>query len=191
MVEAQWLAAGVSYSRKFHAARDAPTTLTIGGLPCADVICWPYLRGEECLCDGKLAHIFRNGCGRAVNSALSAQAAPCRMMGILQRRLCIQQQGGAATPRPAQPRPRKVRLGRARALVHEASAVVGARQDARAPTETTDPVVAAGRRTSMLGLGAPLKILELGDVLSTQSVPRRVLRERPLHELVIPEEVEV
>ena len=52
---------GVAYSRKFHAARDAPTTLTIGGLPCADVICWPYLRGEECLCDGKLAHIFRNG----------------------------------------------------------------------------------------------------------------------------------
>ena len=92
MVEAQWLAAGVAYSRKFHAARDAPTTLTIGGLPCADVICWPYLRGEECLCDGKLAHIFRNGCGRAVNSALSAQAAPCRH--------------GAAPPQPPPiPRP--------------------------------------------------------------------------------------
>ena len=78
MVEAQWLAAGVAYSRKFHAARDAPTTLTIGGVPCADVICWPYLRGEECSCGGTRAHVFRNGCGRAVNSALSAQAAPCR-----------------------------------------------------------------------------------------------------------------
>ena len=62
---------------------------------------------------------------------------------------------------------------------------------ARASTETTDPVVAAGRRTSMLGLGPPLKVLELRDVLRTQSVPRGVLRERPLHELVIPEEVEV
>ena len=83
------------------------------------------------------------------------------------------------------------RRGDAAVARPEEATVVRARQHARASAETPDPVVAAGRRTSMLGLGAPLKVLELGDVLRTQSVPRGVLRERPLHELLIPEEVEV
>ena len=67
MVETR-LAAGVAYSRKFHAAR-AWTTLTIGGPPCADVICWPYLRGESTL--------------RRQASASSAMAADALSIGAL------------------------------------------------------------------------------------------------------------
>ena len=70
MSERPWLAAGVEYARKFRSARDAGTSLTIGGVACADVICWSFLRAPdaECGCGGRLAHVFPGACGRAVTA---------------------------------------------------------------------------------------------------------------------------
>ena len=73
--EAPWLAAGVNYQRKFQSARVADagesTIKSVGetaeGVLCAELLCWPYMRGEACTCDGKLAHILKGACGRNIN----------------------------------------------------------------------------------------------------------------------------
>ena len=73
--EAPWLAAGVNYQRKFQSARVADagesTVKSVGetadGVLCTELLCWPYMRGEACTCDGKLAHILQGACGRNIN----------------------------------------------------------------------------------------------------------------------------
>ena len=73
--EAPWLAAGVNYQRKFQSARVADagesTVKSVGGAAdgvlCTELLCWPYMRGEACTCDGQLAHILQGACGRNIN----------------------------------------------------------------------------------------------------------------------------
>jgi hypothetical protein len=46
--------------------------VTISGAPAVDILCWPFIKGQPCNCDGMLAHIFPGGCGKAISGALGA-----------------------------------------------------------------------------------------------------------------------
>lgn len=83
------MAAGVRYQRKFTSAREggSPTSqeLMLCGNACASLLCWNYITGKECSCDGKLAHILQGVCGRAINEAFGrvkkmggCQGSACR-----------------------------------------------------------------------------------------------------------------
>lgn len=71
--EAPWLAAGVSYQRKFRSARGAAEEdegeLTVDGVPCTELVCWSFIsrKAGPCACEGRLAHILPGSCGRSVN----------------------------------------------------------------------------------------------------------------------------
>ncbi|KAL1526532.1 hypothetical protein AB1Y20_015241 [Prymnesium parvum] len=71
--ESPWLAAGVHYQRKFTSARsegsERSSELYLCGSPCASLLCWPFVTGAPCECEGKLAHILQGVCGRAINGA--------------------------------------------------------------------------------------------------------------------------
>ena len=74
-VEPTWSAAGVEYQRKFASARAAakdqePCELTINQLPVNSVICWDYIRGLPCRCDGTRAHVLQGACSSAINAAI-------------------------------------------------------------------------------------------------------------------------
>ncbi|KAL3918391.1 MAG: hypothetical protein SGPRY_006039 [Prymnesium sp.] len=71
--ESPWLASGVSYQRKFASARGEGggrrSELHLGSLPCASLLCWPFVTGAACECGGGAAHILRGACGRTINVA--------------------------------------------------------------------------------------------------------------------------
>lgn len=50
--------------------------LTIGGTPCVDLLCWEFVKGRPCECDGERAHLFAGACPKALAYALGA-APPC------------------------------------------------------------------------------------------------------------------
>lgn len=73
-MEGAWLAAGVTYQRKFASAADCDQRLCICGELCVDLICWAHLTGRgTCTCNGRRAHILSGSCGRRVNQCLGVQ----------------------------------------------------------------------------------------------------------------------
>ena len=45
---------------------------TLGSESCEGLICWPFVAGEACTCEGKRAHLFAGACSGAVTAAIGS-----------------------------------------------------------------------------------------------------------------------